>query len=282
MTTEQEKAQTGGSGLDANPTPPPVEIRPLRSSPEIDKLAAALAKAQGEMKHPKKNRTATVPLKTGGSYSYNYSDLADVLDAIRVPFSKHGLALVQIPYSYARCVQGAEKAHDMFGVGVVTRVMHESGQWLEGTLELPTQDDRPQTAGSAITYARRYMASPMSGVASEEDDDGSIAQGNDGRAAPRDRPQAQVSRDQAEPQWKRALAAFIPYGLTKEHLETFRNGATMEKFSDADFEALRELAAALKDGSVKAEHVRGTPKAAPAAASTRKGKLDAAFGGGTR
>lgn len=142
---------------------PVVAINPIRTSEQIDKIAAALAKAQGAMKHPGKNKTANVPLKTGGSYSYKYSDLADLLDEMREPFAANGLAMVQVPFN------------ELGAVGIVTRILHESGQWIEGTLYMPVGDNKPQTIGSAITYGRRYSAGPMAGLASEEDDDGGVA-----------------------------------------------------------------------------------------------------------
>lgn len=150
---------------------PAVSIRPFHMSPEIDKLASALAKAQGVMQHPKKNKTAVVPMKAGGSYSYDYSDLADVLDSLREPFAANGLVIVQIPYV-------DRMSFELTCIGVATLIMHDSGQWLEGRLAMPVDEPRPQAIGSVITYLRRYMAAPMGGVTSEADDDGSAAQGN--------------------------------------------------------------------------------------------------------
>lgn len=162
---------------------PVIEIKPLRMSSEIDKIAGALAKAQGVMKHPKKNKTAVVPLKTGGSYSYDYTDLADVLDALRGPFSDNGIAMVQVPYV-------DRMTFDSTCIGVVTLLMHESGQWIEGSLSMPVTDAKPQSIGSIITYLRRYMAGPMGGIASDVDDDGSAAEGNSGQSRERQQTQA--------------------------------------------------------------------------------------------
>lgn len=136
----------------------------MKTSESINELAAALAKAQAKIKSPGKDKTAEVPTKSGGVYSYKYSDLASLLDAIREPFAENGLCLVQPARSEPGCVH------------VVTRVMHASGQWMEEELTMPVGDNRPQTMGSAITYARRYGAGALVGVASEEDDDGAKAQ----------------------------------------------------------------------------------------------------------
>lgn len=153
-----------------------IAFQPLRSSEKLDALALALSKAQGAMKHPGKNKTAKVPLKSGGGYEYNYADLADCIDALRGPFAANELALVQIAFNEAADV-----------VGIVTRILHSSGQWIEGTLYITCADTRPQSIGSAITYGRRYSLSPMAGIASDDDDDGSAAQGVEANTSPRER-----------------------------------------------------------------------------------------------
>ena len=57
---------------------------------EFDKIAAALAKAQAEMTNPPKTKTATIIHKNGGGrHSYQYADLADVLDHVRGPLTKN-------------------------------------------------------------------------------------------------------------------------------------------------------------------------------------------------
>jgi hypothetical protein len=132
----------------------------LRTSGEIDKLAAALSKAQAKIRNPEKNKTATVPMKAGGTYRYNYADLADCLDAIRAPFSENGLSLVQ---PIATPKPGI--------IEITTRLLHESGQWMDSPLILGLADDRPQTLGAAATYGRRYGACAMAGLSPDEDTD---------------------------------------------------------------------------------------------------------------
>jgi hypothetical protein len=60
-------------------------------------------------------------------------------------------------------------------VNVETVLMHESGEWIKGTISLIPKADDPQSVGSALTYARRYSLSAILGVASEEDDDANAA-----------------------------------------------------------------------------------------------------------
>ncbi len=138
----------------------------------IPKLTEALAKAQAEIKPPIKNRHVNFT-HNGKTTKYSYADLADVIEAVRLPLSKNGLAVAhQLEYSPA-------------GYGLKTSLLHISGERLTTWYPLPDpmkQQIRAQEFGSALTYARRYSISSIVGIASEEDDDG---QG----AAPTDPPQ---------------------------------------------------------------------------------------------
>lgn len=137
----------------------------LRMSATVGAFAGALAKAQALIAQPGKNKTATVPTKAGGVYSYKYADLADCIAAYRPHFAAHGIAVIQSARTFDR------------GVGVTTLLMHESGEWIESDeFVVAVGDARPQTAGSAATYARRYSGSPIIGIAPDEDDDGQVAQ----------------------------------------------------------------------------------------------------------
>ena len=60
----------------------------MNRSETINELAAALAKAQGEMRPALKD--AENPY-----FKSNYADLASCWDAVRVPLAKNGLAIVQ-------------------------------------------------------------------------------------------------------------------------------------------------------------------------------------------
>ena len=124
----------------------------------IDKIAAALAKAQGELTNPPKTKTADA-----GKYKYAYADLAEVIDHVRPVLAKHGLAVVQM-------VAARETANIL-----ITKLIHDSGQCLESTYPLPRQA-AAQEMGSAITYARRYSLCAILGIAAESDDDGTKAQ----------------------------------------------------------------------------------------------------------
>lgn len=142
----------------------------------IDQIATALAAAQGEADGAKKS--AANPF-----FKSRYADLAAVRDAIREPFAKHGLSVVQAPTTafsgtpeaYTWTAKGSgELRHGVrvfCTVSVRTRLLHRSGQWIEGdplSALLPNGD--PQSVGSAISYLKRYALQAIAGIASEDDD----------------------------------------------------------------------------------------------------------------
>jgi hypothetical protein len=68
-----------------------------QSSPSMAALAAALAKAQGELVNPEKTLTATIRGGRAGEAerSYCYASLASGLEIIRNTLGKHDTATVQ-------------------------------------------------------------------------------------------------------------------------------------------------------------------------------------------
>lgn len=141
----------------------------MNTSPTIAELAKALSAAQGEMTHAAKD--AENPAFKRGNKASTYADLASVIDAIRAPFAAHGLSYVQIV-----------EPHDV-RVIVTTRLMHESGEWIDSTISLPLASATAHGYGSALTYARRYPLAAIAGI-SQADDDGNAASGKPEPAAP--------------------------------------------------------------------------------------------------
>jgi hypothetical protein len=125
-------------------------------------LATALAAFQAEMPVIPKNQKAKVPTKAGGSYEYTYAGLPDVSAVVMPLLTKHGLAFSVCP----RVIDGAGE--------VVGILLHSSGETLEASL--PLFGRQAQEIGSALTYARRYLLGCMTGVVTDDDDDGSVAQ----------------------------------------------------------------------------------------------------------
>lgn len=123
----------------------------MNKSESIKNLAAAMAKAQGEMGGAHKG-------KENPFYKNKYADLAAVVEAVKEPFANNGLSYVQFPIE------------ENGRIGVETILMHSSGEWLSNsyTVQLSKQD--AQGAGSAITYCRRYGLQAVAGIPSEDDD----------------------------------------------------------------------------------------------------------------
>jgi hypothetical protein len=135
----------------------------MKTSDTIEALATALATAQGEMKNATLNRV-------NPHFKSKYADLAGIRDATAPVLAKHGLTITQFT-----TVEGESLV-------LCTRLLHKSGQWMEGEYPLPMALDKPQVMGSALTYARRYCWSAVCGIAAEEDDDGNAAQNSGAKA----------------------------------------------------------------------------------------------------
>ena len=130
----------------------------MRTSDQINEIAAALAKAQGEIQNVVKD--AKNP-----HFKSDYATLDAITDTVRPVFAKHGLAVVQIP-AFADGI-----------VTVETMLTHSSGQWIAGDAGSPIQKADPQGVGSATTYLRRYSLAGIAAIA-QTDDDGNVASGH--------------------------------------------------------------------------------------------------------
>jgi hypothetical protein len=143
-------------------------IDPTRSD-KIDKLVEALAKAQGAITAPERNRTVNVTPRdpTKQAYTFRYATLDQIIQVIRKPLSDNGLWFTQI------------MKEDQGTYILDTRLMHASGQWI--ACQTPLIWDGAggnQQFGSALTFMRRYSLTSLLGIAAEEDDDANTADGN--------------------------------------------------------------------------------------------------------
>lgn len=155
----------------AETTPVLVAVDPFPThSPQTEKIAEALAKAQGSMDNASK-------ASNNPFFGSKYADLAEVINVSRKSLTDNGLALTQVTIP----VQGKSC--------LVTTLLHTSGQWIKSydfiePVPMKTKDEKgatvyaitPQAKGSAMTYSRRYQYSAVVGVA-QEDDDGNAASG---------------------------------------------------------------------------------------------------------
>ena len=100
-------------------------------------------------------------------YKSTYADLESVWDACRDALHNHNLGIMQLTDL------------DPSGVPVlITRIVHESGQHVEGRYPLLCKDpSNPQATLAALTYARRGSLAAACGVV-QSDDDGNTAAGH--------------------------------------------------------------------------------------------------------
>lgn len=142
-----------------------------------DNLASALAAFQAELPRVGTDNLGVIPGKDGKQgFKYKYANLAEVSFAALPLLAKHGLSWSCKP-----------TLHD--GKLVLHYVLrHVSGELDEGFW--PLQGGTPQQLGSAITYGRRYCLTAVTGIAPDEDDDGSAA--TQAASAPRPAPVEEV------------------------------------------------------------------------------------------
>lgn len=118
-------------------------------------LAAALAAAQGQL--------TNVGQDGRGNYG-KYLTLPKLIDAVRPILAANGLAWSAMP------AIGEDGAPTM-----KYRLMHTSGEVLEGEMALMLTKRDAQGQGSALTYARRYALAAVLNIGADEDDDGQHA-----------------------------------------------------------------------------------------------------------
>ena len=133
----------------------------FETSETIGALAESLAKVQGSIETVKKTKKAE-----GKKFSYNYADIASVIEAVQIPLAQNGLALIQTPLDVRR-IDGARPEYI---VTVITELMHASGEWIRFSTDMLCEREGAQGIGSAITYARRYALSALLMIPQEDDD----------------------------------------------------------------------------------------------------------------
>jgi hypothetical protein len=134
-----------------------------RSSESIGAIAAALAKAQGELTNPEKSLIATIrashPRET--DQTFRYAALSSGLDIVRKALGGHEIATVQT----------TAIDNEAGLIRLTTTLAHSSGEWLSS--EWPvcaiSETAAPRRMGAALTYARRYALFTLVGIVGEDD-----------------------------------------------------------------------------------------------------------------
>jgi len=134
-----------------------------RSSETIGAIAAALAKAQGELSNPEKSITATIrsPFPREADQTFRYASLASGLDIVRKSLGQHEIATIQTTVIDQTTGQ----------ICLTTLLAHASGEWISSDWPVcsSTETAAPHRMGAALTYARRYALFTLVGIAGEDD-----------------------------------------------------------------------------------------------------------------
>ena len=134
----------------------------MNQSSSIQNLATALAKAQAEM--PVAVFDAANPFLKS-----KYASLGAVIQSSRPILAKYNLGLIQFPISQPAVPPAVEL------VGIESILSHASGEFISERILIPLVEEkgksRVQTAGSVLTYLRRYSWASILGMYSDEDND---------------------------------------------------------------------------------------------------------------
>ena len=129
----------------------------------IGAIAAALAKAQGELANPEKSLIATIGRRSRGRAIGHFA-------MRRSPAGLISSAKASASMSIAT-VQTTAIDKEAGLIRLTTTLAHESGEWVSSDWPVcPTsQTTAPHLMGAALTYARRYALFTLVGIAGEDD-----------------------------------------------------------------------------------------------------------------
>ena len=128
----------------------------MKTSETLTKIAPALLAAQKAVGNAKKQ--ATNP-----HFKSKYANLESVIEAVKDALNENGIAIIQ---TVGDTMGGTTRVN--------TRLLHESGEFIEDTACAPITKQDAQGVGSAVTYLRRYSLAAICSI-TQEDDDGESA-----------------------------------------------------------------------------------------------------------
>ena len=124
----------------------------MKTSDTITKIAPALLSAQKAITFAAKD-AINPHLKS------KYADLPSVIDAVKGALNDNGIMFSQ-----------TATESEPTTLRLTTRLIHESGEWIEDTATMPIAKTDPQGYGSAMTYCRRYTLAAITGLYQDDDD----------------------------------------------------------------------------------------------------------------
>lgn len=140
----------------------------IETSNEIKHISAALLAFQGAVDGVGKTKENTA------FRGFKYATLENVHDTAVPELQKVGVVYLQ---SAGAIVEGV--------MAMTTRLIHaESGEWIQGTMDICLGKRDPQGVGSASTYAARYSLMAMLGLPPIDDDGEAAIDRNNSRPEP--------------------------------------------------------------------------------------------------
>ncbi len=193
----------------------------MKTSESIVNLSAALVAAQADA------RNATFD-SVNPHFKNRYASLAEVIETMKPVLANHGLAIVQMP-----------AVRMDIGPVLMTRILHQSGEWIEEEYPINPIKNDPQGFGSAITYARRYTLPGILMIASEEDDDGNAASTAPAPQRPTATATATAPRDVQS--MVAAAKPKVDAATSKDELKAVWDAMGIDKSNPALYAAMLEL-----------------------------------------
>ena len=151
--------------------------------------------------------------KDSSGYGYKYTSLDKMIEATKPVLHKYGLAIIQMPIKD----------------GLVSRLIHKSGEWIETVLEGEMIElakmNKYQVQGSQLTYFRRYAWASICGIASDDDLDANT---------PKEQPQAKQDTPTAvltDKQLKYINTLISQKGIDRDMLKTHYSVTSLKELS---------------------------------------------------
>ena len=216
----------------------------------MSELAKALAAFQAELPAIAKANTADM-----GTFKTKYADLADISRVVLPLLAKHGLSF------------SAKPTIDDQGRFVLAYVLrHAGGDCDAGIYPLPANVS-PQQVGSAITYARRYALSSITGIAPDEDDDGKAAQETRVDATAREFAWDPIEQQTLRAAWEAEIEDVkdgAELDEVSKRISAARRPSCEDRISPATFDHLKIAGAAKRAELKKAREVKPDDVVQPA------------------
>lgn len=202
----------------------------MRTSENVTEIFKALGIAQAAF-------TTVAKENENPFFKSKYADFTSIVEMLRPILGKNGLSFVQMP-----SLEGERMV-------LVTRICHQSGQWIESSCPIKTQKEDPQSLGSAVTYFRRYALSATLGIATGEGDDDAERGMNRGEERP--------STDSI----RKLLLGFEKLGVgSAKILDKYSSLKSIEDMTYDIYEDLVQIGTAIKKGDKADKYFKAVSK----------------------